>query len=372
LWSIWLISPAPGALSELARTQQKLAEIQSRIETTSATLEDKKRRERTLLDDLQSVEKTRKRLGRRIAELDSELARLKDRIGREKKHAETLRDTLAGLSEQVRRRLVAIYKTGDGSFLRLLFGAESPEQMAEDYDFLGRIVGRDRDLIDRYRARLEERQAALERLARLEKQQQAALADSKEQQATLKKAEKVKHRLVAALRKDQSSLARQLEDLQEGARRLAALIKSLESENTAEYTEKTGLFPEQKGRLEWPLPGRVTVHFGTSRHPDLGTLHDSQGIEIACQPTCPVRAVWGGRVVFANEFKGYGNLMIVDHGDSFYSLYAQVARLEKKVGDRVSRGETIALSAPGEKSRVYFEIRQSGTPLDPEDWLAPR
>ncbi len=77
-------------------------------------------------------------------------------------------------------------------------------------------------------------------------------------------------------------------------------------------------------------------------------------------------------MIFANWFKGYGNLLIIDHGDSYYSLYAQAASLAKHVGEAVATGEVVALAGYEGARRFYFEIRHSGTPLDPESWLAPR
>jgi septal ring factor EnvC (AmiA/AmiB activator) len=116
----------------------------------------------------------------------------------------------------------------------------------------------------------------------------------------------------------------------------------------------------------------VKVGFGTGRHAELGTLYESHGIEISASNDQPISAVWQGNVVFANWFKGYGNLLIVDHGSSYYTLYAQASRLAKKVGDLVQKGEIVAFSGFEGNDAVYFEIRRRGTPLDPADWLGSR
>ena len=106
--------------------------------------------------------------------------------------------------------------------------------------------------------------------------------------------------------------------------------------------------------------------------PKLGTLYDSQGVEIEVAGNRAIRAIWGGRVIFANPFKGYGNMIIVDHGDNFYTLYAQARRLQKMVGDPVEVGELLGYSGYEYADSIYFEIRHRGTPLDPLAWLKPR
>ncbi len=370
---VLLASAAPGAISpELAQTRKTLAEVERRIRETSADLAQKKRREEQLAADLAAVAAEQRRLADRIARLDRQLREHEEKIAVEEQSAVRLRESIATLEGQVRRRLAALYKSGGAGLLRVLFSASSPARMAEDYDFLGRILHRDRELHAEYRRQLAEREAILKRLATLRTEQKQALAASREEQSTLKAAGALQRQLLTALRGQNSALAQELADLRERAARLGALLKNLESAKTPEYTGKPGLFAQQRGRLPWPVAGPVSTPFGTGRHPVLGTLHDSQGIEISCGPDRPFVAVWGGRVIYASWFKGYGNLLIVDHGDSFYSLYAQAARLDKKVGEEVARGETVGLSGYEGMPGLYFEIRQSGTPLNPQDWLMPQ
>lgn len=361
-----------SATGDLARTRQELDQIQQRIHQASRKLAEKGRREQSLVADLAAVEKAQDRLQRRVAELGRALQEVEGEIAEEEQQAARLQNSLTQVAEQVKTRLRALYKSGDGGLLRVLFSAVSPARMAEDYDFFGRILARDRELIARYQGQLEKRRASLQRLADLRRDQQSMLDANRRQQQTLKQAGDLKGELLVALRRERADLVRRLEDLRDRAARLAELVKSLESQKTPEYSEKPGLFSKQRGHLKWPVPGQVAVHFGKSRHPDLGTLHESQGIEIGCGSDVAVHAVWAGRVIFASAFKGYGNLLIVDHGDGYYSLYAQAKRLEKPVGATVAAGEEVARSGFEGNPNLYFEIRQGGVPLNPEDWLAPR
>ncbi len=109
--------------------------------------------------------------------------------------------------------------------------------------------------------------------------------------------------------------------------------------------------------------------FGTRENPALGTMHASNGIEIEAADNQPISAVGAGRVVFADAFKGYGNLVIVDHGQSYHSLYGNAARLKAKVGQRVAAGDVLAFAGYPGTSGLYFEIRHHGVPLDPMVWI---
>jgi len=159
-----------------------------------------------------------------------------------------------------------------------------------------------------------------------------------------------------------------LADLQGRAKRIDGLIRNFETTRNREPAASGTLFSGQKGRLSWPVNGRVRIPFGNSRHPDLGTPYQSHGIEIEVSGDLPVKSVWSGKVVFANAFKGYNNLLIVDHGDGYYTLYAQTASLTCKVGDKINQGQIVA-QTDGNAGRFYFEIRKGGTPLDPKKWL---
>jgi septal ring factor EnvC (AmiA/AmiB activator) len=370
--SLVLLLAAVPAASELDESRRKLEEIQKRIAQTAKNLEAKQTAEHSLAEDLQTVETEISRLGAQLAGQKRRLAAMESEIADREDAAERARRAAAASEADVRRRLAALYKAGETGLVKILFSPSSPAQMAQDYDFLGRVVRRDRELLATYRQQLEELQKALARLTILRREQQAGIAALAENQKTARQALRLKEELLVQVRRDRQSLAAALAELREKAGRLTGLVKKLESEKPREYSEKTGFFASRKGRLPWPVEGIVRIGFGAGRHPELGTMYDSHGIEIAAVGENPIRAVGPGRVLFANWFKGYGNLMIIDHGDAYYSLYAQASRLSKKVGDLLAQGDILGYSGLEGSKGVYFEIRRGGTPLDPLAWLLPR
>lgn len=361
-----------ASAEELDESRRNLEAIQARIEQASDDLQQKQATATSLTADLKTVDRAVARLRARLAKLSRKVAALERDIALKEDEVAAARAAVGSLEGKVRQRLAALYKSGEMGFLRVLFAMESPARRAEEYDYLGRVVRRDRELLTDYRRQVVELEASLQQLSVLRQEQQVTLAAERGNRETLEQAQRLKKELLAKVRRDEAALTALLEQLRQRAARLAALIKKLETEKSREYTEKTGLFAGEKGRLPWPAAGPVKVGFGTWRHPELGTHYDSQGLEIVAAVETPIKAVWPGRVIFANRFQGYGNLLIVDHGDSYYTLYAQASRLARKVGDPVSAGEVLARSGFDGNDAFYFEIRHRGTPLDPVAWLAPR
>jgi len=375
LWLLVLLIPCVPVSAEekkLDDTRQTLKEIEQRIAQATKSLSEKQTQEKSLGNDLKTVERELERLRKRIDSQGERLASLKQQVVAAEQEIADQRNASRGLKDQVNRRLRGLYKGGEMGLLRAFFSSDSPARMAEDYDYLGRIVRKDRELLMAYRQRVEALEGSLQKLAALRQDQEQVVAAAQKDQETLKSAAQLKKRLLSKVQRDKGQIASELAELKERATRLSGLVKKLESAKTREYTGKSSVFTAQKGRLAWPIKGNVKVGFGTGRHAELGTLYESHGIEIRASQDQPIAAVWQGNVIFANWFKGYGNLLIVDHGDSYYTLYAQASRLAKKVGDLVQKGETVAFSGFEGNDAVYFEIRHRGTPLDPMAWLVSR
>lgn len=124
----------------------------------------------------------------------------------------------------------------------------------------------------------------------------------------------------------------------------------------------------RQGRLGWPVVGRVTETFGVKVNPKYGTKTKSLGIDIACAKGSPVKAVFGGKVSFADRFMGYGKMVIVDHGNRLHSICSRLEEIRVSVGDQVAKGAIIAFA----RDTLHLEVRKQGKSVDPEQWLVPR
>ncbi|ORJ62902.1 hypothetical protein B5V00_02260 [Geothermobacter hydrogeniphilus] len=357
---------------KLDDTRRDLQQLQQRIKTTNRQLAAKQAAARKLVSRLHRGDAQLRAARQHLQQARRQLALLTEKVADQQTAVNKARKNQRALEGQVRERLRVLYKGGDIRLVKVLFSARSPAAMAEEYHFLQRMVRHDRQLLEDYRRQVRLTETELKRLAELQRDQQRALAARREREKKLRQAQRNRQQLLARVRHDEEALAVLLHELEEKAARLSALVKKLEQDTVVTSAGKKTGFAGQRGRLPWPVRGPVRIGFGTGRHPELGTRYDSHGIEIGINGETPIKAVWDGSVIFAKPFRGYGNLLIIDHGDGYYSLYAQASRLLRKAGDRVERGEAIAVSGFEGSDVVYFEIRKGGTPQDPLRWLTRR
>lgn len=362
-----------AADEELDSSRDRLDKIQQQIEETLKGLRSKKAERGVLTEDLQRLDAETRRIERLTKNSNKELSELSGRLKKQRQALLGIETQRNQTEQQIRHRLVVLYKTGEVGLIKaLLSEAESPQDIAEKYAFLSRMVRHDRELLGIYRQQSEEHSKAVKELEILRQQQSAVVARRTKEQGSLKRAQKSKKRLLAAVKQDTELLSGMLQELRAKAARLNELVKKLETQQTQPYTENLQGLLSQKGRLLWPVPGKLRVGYGTSRHGDLGTLIESHGFDIQADVGTPVQAAANGKVIFANSLRGYGKLMIIDHGDKYYTLYAHVSRFTKQLGDLVATAEKIGYSGYEGRDAVYFEIRRGGKPIDPADWLEPR
>ncbi|MBW2451176.1 MAG: peptidoglycan DD-metalloendopeptidase family protein [Deltaproteobacteria bacterium] len=357
---------------ELTDSKNRLEELEKKITITLENLRDKQGQAGTLNKDLDELKNEINRIDKKVKLSSKELEQLNARLSRQQQQLETTQQQLDTTHQQLKKRLIALYKVGDTGFFRALLSTSvTPQALAEKYLFLSRIARHDRQLMDAYRQQAQSYQTRIEELEALRVQQTSLAKRFRREQQALNSARKMKAQLLAKVKQDEELLATILDELRAKANRLNDLVKKLESDQTQSYTGTlSGLFLE-KGRLPWPLTGPVKVGFGTSRHNDYGAIIESHGLEISAPAGSEVSAVASGKVIYASPLRGYGKLMIIDHGGKDYSVYAQIAKFLKRVGDIVEGGENIAISGFEGRTSLYFEIRHRGKPEDPKDWLKP-
>jgi len=183
-----------------------------------------------------------------------------------------------------------------------------------------------------------------------------------------------KQAVLARLRTEESSAAQQLAALEEKARRLQRLVDTLSLQKRG--VAATLDIRSVQGALPWPVDGKVIEHFGRHRNPKFATYTVNSGLKIEAAPGTQVRAVFQGTVLFSQWFKGYGNLIILDHGNRVFSLYGNLKQSGVAVGDRIAGGQSIAGVGESEDAQagvtsgyLYFEVRHDNRPEDPQKWL---
>ncbi len=235
---------------------------------------------------------------------------------------------------------------------------------------LSYLISRDARSVTRFQA--ERRQLAL-RMADLSDRQTRLAATRKVVEAgrqAVVAARAQKERLLTSLRTEGTHSELRLAELEEKARRLEHLIEILakQREGIPAATDVRTL----QGALPWPVDGNVAERFGRQRNAKFSTVTFNNGLKITAAPGAEVHAVYAGTVLFSQWFKGYGNLIILDHGNRVFSLYGNLRSPAVTPGDRILAGQAIAGVGESEDAKsgyLYFEIRQDNKPEDPQKWL---
>ncbi len=356
------------ALVSAENPKEQYHKIQKEMETHKEKLEQAKRRERSVLEDLDSM-------SRRLSEIAADLKKQQRRvrqteaeISKVEKEMAVTRGELEKKKEWLKMRLKAMQRYGQsGDILFLLTATDDMAGLMRRWKYLEKISLRERKAIEEYGDNLR-------KLDEKDKQMQALRADLKRgeekirlAEASLAEKKKERETLLASVRKEKSTHEKLYRELQESAKRLLEVIRKLEEKET--YEGKG--FPALKGSLAWPVSGRVAIPYGSQKDPKFNTPVFRNGIYIKTEDES-VKAVYSGKVVFADWFKGYGNLVIVNHGEGYHTLYGNLSETFLKVGDIIKGkdvigkvGESGMLNAPS----LYFEVRYKGKPLDPMQWL---
>ncbi len=368
-WFLLLSNFSWAALSE---NRSQLEKIRVRIERTETNLQNKQESELNISRELALLKKMLERVNLQIGQHKADLKKTGKKIKQQKALIRNSQKNIKSVNSKLEKRLIALYKEGEIGPLKILFSADSPTEMAQQYHYLSRILQYDKELLAEYRQATEEQQQHLRGLKSLEQQQSELLTQSQQQRQVAGKGRRLQTRLLKQARIDKKKFTHELTYLKENAARLKTLIRKLEQEPPPPTGSIAENFLVGRGKLGWPVNGQVVIGFGKQKDAKLGTYYESNGIEIATPPGSPIQAVAAGKIVFADYFKGYGNLFILSHIGGYHTLYAQTDRMEKKLGDQVSAGDLLGYSGLGGQESIYFEIRSNGSPVNPLSWLKRR
>nr|WP_320050574.1 peptidoglycan DD-metalloendopeptidase family protein [uncultured Desulfuromonas sp.] len=363
----------PAHADEIAENKETLQQVKQQISQTASEISQKKTKEQSLLQQLDHLEQQMANSDAAVKKASHALEQAKENIAGLEEKISNYENVLKRSQKDVEQRLRTLYTSGDLSSLRLIFSTETPLQLAENLDFLSRIASHDKKLLTSYRQQTRQLQRARLDLHNELMLQEQTLTEKQQYKKQLAQNKNQKAQLVTQIKQDQHALQQRLQQLEERSKNLTALVSQLKERKLNEaFVPNNKPFTTAKGTIPWPSSGAVREGFGTHSDRNYGTKYKSNGLEIAAVPGTPIKAIWPGKVVFSAPFKGYGNLIIIDHGSQYYSLYAQVINIKHPVGTIVNVGDVIATSGYEQRDSYHLEIRHRGTPVDPNDWLQPR
>ncbi len=348
---------------EIAETQKKAQRIEKKHGSVLKTIE---KLDRQLYDQ----KKERNHINQQIKEKDQELANLSTKIAELGKDIQTRQSSISA-------RLRILYMEGRTGYWKTLFAADSFTDAAHRMDYISWVAQREHQLVRQF-------QEDLSNLQLLNEQQTNAREEllhlQGETQQTIQKMSGLKRQkrtVLVSLSKEKDSHERMVEDLQNSAEQVDKLLKELDQRfqlAQSRMRQPPGRLPSL-GSLLWPVEGKVVSYFGRQKHPTFDTFVNKKGIEIQAKEGSPIHSVSSGKVVYADWLKGYGLVVIVDHTNGFYSLYAHASKILVAEGNSVTNGQVIGETGETgvtEEGALYFELRKGTTPIDPLKWLAKR
>ena len=365
-----------AALAGAAEVERELESIKKKIEAEQRGISRLKKREGSVLSALEKID----------AELETKNREVKQISGRLHSHSASLQKTEAELKnidsslrqrgDLLKQRVRALYKwKRGGSSAFLLNGELSLAGFMRGRHYLEKTLARDQELLGHYRdesARYAElRTEVAQKSAELNRERQA-LVKVKD---SIRLEREKKREFLASLKKEKEFHSQTLKELEQSAYRLQKMLDEMTRKAVARSVPSGTGFDGKKGTLDYPVRGEIIEAFGKTKHPDFAAEMFRKGVDIEAPLGEEVKVVEAGTVIFADRFSGYGKMMIVDHGQRFYTVYAHLDEIMRRVGESVKKGETIALVGDSDSlkgPRLYFEIRKDGKPVDPMAWLRKR
>jgi septal ring factor EnvC (AmiA/AmiB activator) len=402
LCSVALVVPtsalaATYSTAKPSAAEEELRELKSRIDAIQKRLAEAEESKTEATDALRASERSISDANRALAELaeqsrtaSSRLSDLRREIDRIESHLKAQRATLADL-------LYRQYVAARPDTAAVLLNGQDPNAVARELHYLGyfararaELIAKLGDNLSRLRALAAEAETRATELAE-------AVAEQSRQRKRLEQEQRARARVLGRIARDIELQQRQIGTLRRDEARLTRLVDQLakliartpkprparevaprfearppQNERLPQLPDDEGSFARLKGRLSLPVRGELANRFGSPRQ-DSGLIW--KGLFIAARGGEDVRAIAGGRVVFADWLRGFGNLLIIDHGEGYMSLYGYNETLYKQVGDLIRTGERIATvgnSGGQPDSGLYFEMRHEGRPFDPMSWVPRR
>ena len=363
----------PALANEEEVSERQLQQLRQDIAQLQSWLTEARDEQSSLQNQLR---RTETQIGQLVSQIEANTREAQQLEARMRRLREEQRDLQSQLDQQagfLRQQIRAAYSMGRQEYLKVLLNQQEPDRVARllrYYDYINRERTR---RIEDYLAiarQLEQVQAEIITRGQALEQVRLALQDRRRE---LLAEQRQRERVIAELSSRISGRDDELQGLLADQKRLEQLLEAVtEAIVRLPAPRDARPFQDMRGSLPWPLQGRVLSAFGSRQH---NNRLVSRGLMIQANTGDEIQAIHGGRIVFADWMRGFGFLVIIDHGDSYMSLYGHNQNLHRQTGDWVNAGDVIATAGSTggqQRTALYFEIRHRGQPIDPISWIARR
>jgi len=363
------LSLTPACAEDLKGKKQKYRSIQSEIKKQQEKL---KRTREVEASTFVALDETNRKLHATRQKINRYRAKLKETEKNIKKissEISALRKKLERRRQWISRKLRAMHRYGRyGDTILMLVASEDATDLMKRWHYLKAIARYESGLIEDYRSTLAELNSKEAKLEDLHEKLVSEEKRVRKSERNLAMDKEEKQQILAAVKRKRASYENMLRELNAASQELQKMIK--QAERQKQVASKG--FWKLKGQLPWPVKGNVAIPYGAQKDPTYNTPVFRNGIYIAAPEGTYAKAVHSGKVVYADWFKNYGQLIILNHGGGYHSLYANLSEIFLKEGDIINNRANIGRvgdSSVIDRPSLYFEIRYKGKPLNPAQWL---
>ncbi|MDR0305201.1 MAG: peptidoglycan DD-metalloendopeptidase family protein [Chitinispirillales bacterium] len=357
---------------KIKRNKEKSDSLQSLIAESEKKISELSKKENEQLSQLNEMEKAIETSKLLIVDVSKQIDSLRIQKEETEKTLDDTQNLLTGRKEVMKSRLIKMYKTGKPNFLSLIIGASSPDELISRIRYMQDLNKYDRNLIDKIK--LNERK--LSEQTKIYEAENELLKELFEQR--LEENERMKSQVLSRkefldeLRNEKNKWETSIEEFKSAQVELNKIVRDLTSEIIKQSQSVKSNFSDNKGKLSWPVIGKIIGSYGKIVHPEYKTTISNNGIDIEAPIGTPIKSVAAGAVEFVGRMRGYGKLMIINHYGGFLTIYAHLNENFFEKGAKVSEGAVIGSvgeSGSLEGSKLHFEVRNDNNALNPIEWL---
>lgn len=369
-------TPKAAVEQEIEEHTREIREIDSKIKHHTQAVKEYSKKETVIIQGLNDIDRTLNLSRQKLVSIKTSLDHLEAEIRTNTSAIDDLNEVIATNEVYIGKRLVALYKLNQVGRLNILASSESVYDLLKRRQAMEFVLKADDKVLSDHLRNLSRLTELKIRLSEQKRDDLALQDDYNRQIGIIEKNKEKKKALLGEVRQKKSVGLAAIESLKEAAEELNQTVQALDQgfeRRDGGPVNPERYFVEKKGLLKMPVNGRIMSFFGTSTDNEFNVETFHTGIKVRAERGDPVQAVAEGRVIFSDWLKGFGNLIIIDHGSSYYTLYGHTEEVFKQKGDRVEEREVIAtvgdtgsLTGPA----LHFEIRHKGEPLNPVGWLS--
>ena len=362
---------------KIEKEKQTLQQLKQEIRKTRKQRDQSRKKQVEVLQSIERLDRQLHKEQREATSINREIKQIDRELDKIDAQLTGLRSDMRDKHAVIGTRLKRLYMEGRAGWVSPLVAATSYAQFQRRLLYLSSLATWERNLFEGYRRQAAQSERLHAKQAKIRESLVARKSRVDKKLGVMRDVKSKKRTVLASLKKTTRSREQMLLMLDQRENRKETLLKEMEqrSQIADGKIKKRTTDAFRRGALLWPADGDLVGFFGRQKHPTFDTYVRKKGIEIASKEGSAIRAVSGGHVVYADWLRGYGLVVIMDHGNNYFTFYAHASRLLVKEGETVAKGAVLGETGSSgltNKSILYFELRKGTKPVNPLRWLAKR